>query len=847
MHQVVLENKVSISAYEKDVIRIEFNKDGDFYTGNTLFVPERKEDKDIEFSKEENDEFYIVRTSDISIYVKKDITRLNGLFVNYKGELAYTYHQSFNSGELPSIDKTPVIFSLFDNPRIRLPKDGYSVKTIENKERFIVDKGANDLYLLVCDKDYRKLRNLYVSLTGRNELVRMSALGSWNSKYYEYDEKSAMELIDEYKRRNLPLDYLVIDTDWRQASDRGMGYDVNLKDFPDLKSFLADVHQKGVEVMFNDHPEPVDGAKNAFSSSEIKFREKKLQSLLSMGVDTWWYDRNWFTKLKNIDKNLMSETAGMYIFKDITKHYYESNVSDKRFARRPDIMANIVDIQNGRYVGIKDSASHRFGIQWTGDISSGIKSLYNEVSNLIRCSDNCIPYYNSDIGGHTGSPEKDLYLKWMGYGVLSPLMRPHVTKSAPLYREPWFYDEETVDIVRDFLKMRYNLMPYLYSRAFNAYKTGETIFTSIGYQYPIDKKAFKYHNEYMLGKDILISPVDTIKYKLVDSSMYTSKVEAKFYLGHDLDGDVILEKELDEINYLVTDTPIYKEVPHDDYSASFSTTIKSDEDIDLLVSCDDGVRIYLDDILVYEDWSCHAANLSYACSIKSNEEHKLEIEYFQAEGDAELKLFYKKTTPAGSRKIYLPEGDRWIDVYSGNVFDGGKSVTRVYSSSQIPLFVRAGSIIPTTPSALTAKDLDYSLMVYDCYPNKNSSDSFYLYEDDRETVAYKSGLYRTSNYSMSYDKEKNSYLIRLDKTTGEFQSDRYSLSKRDATIKLHLEEEEIDKVLLNGKEVSYKKLMRKKNLLPFNADKLASPDMKVIIVDFRQNVNQDYTIEIKLK
>ena len=118
-------------------------------------------------------------------------------------------------------------------------------------------------------------------------------------------------------------------------------------------------------------------------------------------------------------------------------------------------MGNIVNIFNGTYSGITDSASHRYSIQWTGDIDSLPNFLAQEIDSLIKCGDNAIPYMNSDCGGHLGNPDKELFIRWMQYGALSPVFRPHCTNSVERTREPWVYDEETLNIVREYNNLRY--------------------------------------------------------------------------------------------------------------------------------------------------------------------------------------------------------------------------------------------------------------------------------------------------------------------------------------------------------------------------------------------------------
>ena len=153
-----------------------------------------------------------------------------------------------------------------------------------------------------------------------------------------------------------------------------------------MKRFLDFAHAHGVEVMFNDHPEPVDG-KQVFAPEEIAYREKNLQAIMNLGLDIWWYDRNWGIKLVSPSKNLPYETCGLYLFEDITRNFWQRQAGSKDIYRRPVIMGNAVDVSTGSYLGIKDSASHRYSIQWTGDVGSEAGVISQEVDNIIKCGD----------------------------------------------------------------------------------------------------------------------------------------------------------------------------------------------------------------------------------------------------------------------------------------------------------------------------------------------------------------------------------------------------------------------------------------------------------------------------
>ena len=125
---------------------------------------------------------------------------------------------------------------------------------------------------------------------------------------------------------------------------------------------------------------------------------------------------------------------------------------------------------------------------------------------MLKASENGIAYVNSDCGGHIGDPEKELFIRWMQFGTLSPVFRPHCTNNVKRTRDPWVYDEETLNIVREYNDLRYRLLPAIYKAAHENYETGAPIFRRLGWNYPKDKRAVKCDDEYMLD-DLLIKPV----------------------------------------------------------------------------------------------------------------------------------------------------------------------------------------------------------------------------------------------------------------------------------------------------------------------------------------------------
>lgn len=807
MEQFVYRN-LRVQLLSEDIVRIERGKNGKFCDDNTFFIPNRTQySKSIDCVEKENSLCF----GDYRLVIPEKAKSLSGIRLEKKGKKVYEYKSLANSGELPPLDRTPEVFVISDTPRIILPEDGYSAKA---KGKYEISENVRDIYLLLCEKNPKKLRKLFVELTGRCELVRLSTLGGWNSKYYAYNEEEAKRLILDYEKHNVPLDVMVIDTDWRDC-EKGWGYEINTKLFPDMKRFFDFAHAHGVEICFNDHPEPLDG-KQVFDPEEIAYRESKLQSLMKMGLDIWWYDRNWSSNLVSPTQNIRWETLGLYLFADVTKHYWQTISGNAEIYRRPVIMGNVVNVANGYYQNILDSASHRYSIQWTGDIQSETESLAQEIATLIKCGNNCIPYVNSDCGGHLGNPNKEGFIRWMQYGTLSPVFRPHCTNHVKRFREPWAYDEETLDIVREYNNLRYRLLPVIYKNAYNAYETGEPLFKALGYEFPDDKKAAKITDEYMLGNDILIRPVAGRKYLTIDKKNYLSPVKATYFDGTELQGNAIASAEYDTLDIVLNHKSPEKGVPVYNFSARFETEVRFESDVELMVCCDDGCTVWIDGEKVLEDKTLHSAMNFPLKVISGGIAHKVKIEYFQAGGEAAIVLRCSKVAIDERVRTYLPQG-KWLDVFDGKIYSGGKTIGKQYGLREMPLFVRLGALIPLAFEERNTKMQKWDRLVYDFYPCKEASDSGYLYEDDTETTAYQSGEYRKSAYEGYYCKECNAFVVKFYPSEGNFSGEK-CFDKREITMKYHLLKgaESVKKITVNGVKTSFAKAEKCCSAFPLN-------------------------------
>ena len=841
-----IQNNIRIQFLSQDVVRLEVGKKGVFCDKDTLLVANKSAFDGVDVNVVTKSDGTYVECGDVMVFVPTDAKSLVGVKVFVGGKIAYVYKFLRNSGELPSLDKTPEVFPVADNPRVVLPDGGYRPNG-QNNNGYVIDDNACDVYLLVCRGNAAKLRRLYVELTGRPELVRLATLGSWNSRYYKYNQQQAEQMILDYEAHDIPLDNIVIDTDWRKASDRGIGYEVDEVLFPNMSGYFRFAHEHGVDVMFNDHPEPQQGCTSCIDPKEVEYRVMHLAEHLENGLDTWWYDRNWHTKLVSPVKGIAPETWGMHIFSDVTRYVRQRQAKNDVIYRRADIMANVDNINNGLYVGIGNSASHRYSIQWTGDIGTSDQDILEEVTDMIRCGDNCLPYVHPDCGGNNGNPDKDTYLRWMKFGALSTVLRPHCTICVKRFREPWAYDDKAVeDIVRDYINLRYRLLPLLYTEAYKSYRDGSPICRGLGWNYPDDKKALACKTQYMIGANLLVAPVFGGALNNVPQSFYATPVDVTYYNGRELKGEPIAKARYAAVNMYCNHTSPESGVPVYDYSARWETTLCPKKDIALIVEADDGVRVWIDGKLCFDDWACHAAIKSDVCKLTANTMYKVRIEYFQGGGEAACALHYTEQSDGDNKPVYLPEG-RWMNLFTGKTYDGKKTIrVKVDDVKQLPVFVRMGGVIFTARNARNTKVQKWDKLTVDVFPSKNASDSGFVYEDDRNTTAYKVGEYRTTEYALGYDDKQNKIVLTLGASKGEFKG-KYACKSRKIKVKYHLLGDcaDVKEVLVNGAPVKAMLRSRKKSEFPLS-DSNHAADSRLLTLEFVADVNDEQTVEFVL-
>ncbi len=374
---------------------------------------------------------------------------------------------------------------------------------------------AQDWYFLCYGHNYKKALRMFTKFAGKVPLPPRYAFGYWWSRYWSYSDDELRNLVDNFREYDIPLDVLVLDMDWHynQAPRGGWtGYTWNRTLFPDPKGFLRWVKSNNFEITMNLHPDtgiktweeqwpamskwmgvdtalykdiPFETSNKLFMSGWFN---EVLRPMEKDGVDFWWIDG----EPKGVTKKLTNLNDTWWI------NYAVFSDMERNRTTRPMLY--------NRWGGL---GNHRYQIGFSGDAVISWNSLdfqpyFNSTaSNELAC------YWSHDIGGHVGTIEPEIYVRWMQFGLFSPILRSHSAKIASINKEPWVFSYPVTHMLRNIIKHRYALNPYIYTMARKTYDEALPLCRPMYYDYPDSPEAYakEQKNEYMFGDNILVRPI----------------------------------------------------------------------------------------------------------------------------------------------------------------------------------------------------------------------------------------------------------------------------------------------------------------------------------------------------
>jgi alpha-glucosidase len=407
-----------------------------------------------------------------------------------------------------------------------------------NITSFWADGGEMNYYFFYGPEMQRVVR-AYTDLTGTPELPPLWALGFHQSKWSYYPESRVKELASKFRELQIPCDAIYLDIDYMDGF-RCFTWDKN--HFPDPKRMIAELEEDGFKtVVMIDPGIKVDRDYWVYNEAlENDYFCKRADGPIMQGkvwpgpcsfpdftnpeVREWWAelykglikDSGVHAVWNDMNEPAVMEVPGKTAPLD-TRHDYDGHPCSHRKAH------NIYGMQMVRatYEGVKKyvfpkrpfvitraaySGTQRFSSTWTGDNVATWEHLWIANVQVQRLCMSGMSFSGSDIGGFAEQPNGELFARWVQLGIFHPFCRVHSSGDHG-DQEPWSFDEEVTGIVRKFIELRYQLLPYLYTMFWKYVKEGVPMLKSLVYYDQEDHQTHFRTDEFIFGEQILICPI----------------------------------------------------------------------------------------------------------------------------------------------------------------------------------------------------------------------------------------------------------------------------------------------------------------------------------------------------
>jgi alpha-D-xyloside xylohydrolase len=487
-------------------------------------------------------------------------------------------------------------------------------------------------YYFIYGPDFDKIVAGYRELTGDAPLFGKWAYGFWQCKNKYKTQQEILSVAHKYRDLHIPVDNIVQDWFWWTT----MGEFKFSDKYPDPKGMLDDLHSNHFHLMISVWPYFYPGSetyadmdKKGFFIDRTKTQAYHPKgsalydatnpearkyywnlidsSLFKIGADAWWLDTTEPETEAREDNVMVSNHVAIgngaryaNIFPLMTTKAVYAGQRGESDQKRVFILSR------SAFAGAQRNAV----TAWSGDVNSDWETLRRQIPAGLNYSLSGLPYWTTDIGGFTsGNPNdpayRELFIRWFQFGTFCPIFRVHGTRTGD-QNELWSYGADAQKILTNFDKLRYELMPYIYSIAWKTTNERYTPMRPLVMDFRTDARAQNIGDQFLFGPSILVNPV--------------------------------LEPD------------------------------------------------------------------------------------------------------AATRHLYLPKS-RWYDFWTGKSIEGGKSIDAAVSIETIPLYIRAGSIVPMGPDVEYAAEKPADPIELRVYPGANAA--FTIYEDENDTYNYEKGVYAT--------------------------------------------------------------------------------------------------------
>ena len=397
-------------------------------------------------------------------------------------------------------------------------------------------------YQVVAGDDWKDLIDQYTDLTGKQPMVPRWALGNFSSRFGYHSQEETVQTIDKFISEKIPVDAIILDLYWFGKDIKGtMGNLEFYKDsFPDPKKMINNLKSKGVKTILITEPfilttsnrweEAVE--KNILGTTingapykyDFYFGNTGIIDIFKPEGKTWFWDiykkftdygvAGWWGDLGEPEvhpSNLIHATGTADEVHNIYGHEWAKLIYEgyqKEFPNQRPFILMRAGYSGSQYYGL---------IPWSGDVNRTWGGLQSQVEIALQMSMQGLGYMHSDLGGFAGANlDDELYIRWLQYGVFQPIYRPHAQEEVP--SEPVFREPKTKTLAKKAIELRYQLLPYNYTLAFENNQKGTPLMRPLFFDESDNYSLLTNDKAYLWGNDFLVSPI--VKPGLITQEIY---------------------------------------------------------------------------------------------------------------------------------------------------------------------------------------------------------------------------------------------------------------------------------------------------------------------------------------
>lgn len=430
-------------------------------------------------------------------------------------------------------------------------------------------------YYYYHEPDLKKLVSRFYHFSDSKSLLPKWAYGYIQSKYGYKNQQEVYNIINKFEQYNIPISAIILDLYWfKHMGD----LDYNPEAWPDPQKMDKFLEKRGIKLITISEP--------FYSVDSQNYKEFDKHGLLAkdsqgktLNWNDWWcfkskegsifnplapkakemLGKNYIRMVKQgidafwTDLGEPEKTPAAAMFNQFTELQFH-NYYNRQWSRL--IYETISETFPNKRVFILSrsgwTGSAKYGVSvWSGDVRSDFITLDTQATLGVNSGLTGFSYWGSDVGGFVSGdkiPEKELFIRWMQFGAFSPVFRPHGAMSA---REPWIHGAEAMDIIKKFIQLRYRLLPYIYSTAYQTYKHGIPMMRPLLLEHPQDPhpSVSEIITQYYFGDALMAVPVTTPLKEAAEMDVYLPAGQWYDFYSYEKykNGDVSIKLTLDKM------------------------------------------------------------------------------------------------------------------------------------------------------------------------------------------------------------------------------------------------------------------------------------------------------------